>query len=671
MSTQARGPAVQTGPGVGETQPPYPAQNLFGADPSTREVVVDPLADYSPGVVDPGTPSRESEDRAAPVSETPGKTTAQQDTVAGWVLGHYVHSSLGISRVVLNDEGDEKRIPLSNWTARIVADVARDDGGSERARTFQIEVTQGSRTGLVEVPQDQFKRVDEWAFKAIGVSAQIAVQLNASKHLGLAVQQASANAERRTVFVHTGWRQVAGQWWYLHGGGAIGAAGTAAGFEVDLPSSLEPLSLPDAARGDQERSAVTASLGLLDLASDPVMACVLGAVWRAPLGPSQLAVWITGPTGAGKTELTALAQRHFGAGFDAQHLPAAWSGTANSINELAYLAKDALMTIDDFVPKGPASTVAKLHATAEQVIRAHGNGAGRSRLDSDSKLRHSRPPRCTLLASGEDIPQGQSLRARLLVMDLAPGELDFNKLTSAQAEAASGIFATAMAGYLRWLAGQPARLGSAPSDASLLRAELIGIGSHQRTASLLAEAALGWRTLLDYAGHCGALTDVAADATWGRVLTALKTCGAQQSSHDADADPAARFTELIAAALSSGRAHLAAVGGNAPPKAWRWGWRDDGTGVNPPWREQGPRVGWVDNDDVYLLPDVAMEIVRHGSGEPIALSKSAMAKRLYERRLLLADELKTRGTYTVRKKVQDRRANTWHLRAADFGAGSA
>ena len=42
------------------------------------------------------------------------------------------------------------------------------------------------------------------------------------------------SAKRRTVYTHTGWRKIGGQWTYLHQGGAVGTEGVS----VDLESSL-------------------------------------------------------------------------------------------------------------------------------------------------------------------------------------------------------------------------------------------------------------------------------------------------------------------------------------------------------------------------------------------------------------------------------------------------
>jgi hypothetical protein len=52
----------------------------------------------------------------------------------------------------------------------------------------------------------------------------------------------------------------------------------------------------------------------------------------------------------------------------------------------------------------------------DRVFRAAGNHAGRSHLDSTAKLREPKPPRALILSTGEDIPRGQSIRSRLLIL---------------------------------------------------------------------------------------------------------------------------------------------------------------------------------------------------------------------------------------------------------------
>jgi hypothetical protein len=607
------------------------------------------------------------EGNATSATTPPGTAEVRNETA---FRPGYLNTPEGIHYNLINRRGDAQSVRLSNWGAQIVADVSHDDGGVPR-RAIIIEAQQDGRTATFEVSSEELVRVQDWALKGLGATARIYVYPQAHQHLLLAIQESSGHLERRTVFTHTGWRLIDGQMSYLHGGGAICAAGPLPSVRVELPAALRPQKLPAPSTGAAERAALRTSLDLLALAPDAVMVSVLGAMWRAPLGESQLVVWVTGPTGAGKTEVTAVAQQHFGASFDAHHLPAAWSGTANSLNEIAFLAKDMLLTIDDFIPKGPASTVARLHATADQVIRAQGNGAGRSRLDAESRIRESRPPRGTLLASGEDVPQGQSLRARMLDVDLGPKDLDFTLLTTAQRRGRESVLAAAMSGYVRWLAGHPQRLGSVGEDVDALRKLVMGAGVQGRTSTLVAQTALGWRTVIDYGIDCGALQPKEAELLWQRVTAALLAVGQHQREGLLEADPTTQFLDLVGTVLSSGQAHLATLGGLMPSQAQRWGWRLEASGPFSGERhEQGRRIGYVDADDIYLLPDAVMQVVAalSSSGESITLSKSALAKRLRERAILLADEHGTRGTLTVRITAEGRRVSVWHIRATNLGA---
>ena len=70
----------------------------------------------------------------------------------------------------------------------------------------------------------------------------------------------------------------------------------------------------------------------------------------------------------------------------------------------------------------------------------------------DGSLRPAKPPRGLILSTGEDIPRGQSLRARGLFLELGPNDLNWQRLSECQQDAASGRYAMAMAGYLQWLA---------------------------------------------------------------------------------------------------------------------------------------------------------------------------------------------------------------------------
>lgn len=313
-------------------------------------------------------------------------------------------------------------VPLCNFSARIVEEVVLDDGAEQTRRlALQGSLAGGAPLPRCEVPAADFAGMG-WVVPAWGTHAVVCAGMGAKDHVRCAVQLRSGDVPRRTVFGHTGWRQVEGGLVYLHAGGAIGPEGPAAGVEVSLPDSLARFMLPSPPTGEELCAAVRASLRLLKLGPARLTYPLLAATYRAVLGGADFALHAAGPTGTYKSEVAALAQQHFGPALDARHLPGSWSSTGNALEGLAFAAKDALLVIDDFAPTGSTYDVQRYHKEAERLLRAQGNRAGRQRMRADATLRPAKPPRGLVLSTGEDVPRGQSLRARLLVLDVAPGD---------------------------------------------------------------------------------------------------------------------------------------------------------------------------------------------------------------------------------------------------------
>ena len=306
-------------------------------------------------------------------------------------------------------------VPLCNFTARITAQNERDDG-VERTLTFVLEGTLANGQPLppAEVSAVQFSPMN-WSVEAWGTQAVVYAGMGAKDHLRTAIQLRSGNVPRRTTFTHLGWRKVGSQHVYLHAGGAIapqiiGAAkGIGAGesgsgtaekagapnaplnLTVDAPESLRGYILPNPPEGDALKVAVKASLKILDLAPDHITVPLLAAVYRAPLGGVDFAEHLAGSTGAGKSELAALIQQHFGAGLDSRNLPGSWSSTANALEGLAFAAKDTLTAVDDFAPEGSSVDIQRYHATAARLFPGTGQrrGSGPNARGRDTQTRQT------------------------------------------------------------------------------------------------------------------------------------------------------------------------------------------------------------------------------------------------------------------------------------------
>jgi hypothetical protein len=583
-----------------------------------------------------------------------------------------------ICRVRGTPDGGTALVPLCNFTAQITEVVTRDDGVEQTALfTLTGALDHGRELPPVQVPAAEFAGLG-WVTTAWHGEAIVYAGQGTRDHLRAAIELLSPNRARRIVYMHTGWRQIGGAWHFLHAGGAIGPDGPAAGVEVSLPGPLAGFALPGPPQGENLAEAVRASLALLDgLAPDRITFPLLATVYRAALGEApgaiDLSVFLAGPHGAGKSELAALSQQHFGAGLDARHLPGSWSSTANALEGLAFAAKDTLLVVDDYAPRGAAGDRQRLEKEADRLLRAQGNRAGRQRMRADGTLRPDRPPRGLILSTGEDVPGGQSLRGRMFTLEVGPSDVPLPRLTPHQ-RAAAGLYAQALAGFIRWLAPRYSELcRRLPAERAALRDRALKGAGSPRTPGIMADLALGLNCFLDFAREVGNLAEPGRLALERRAWAALRVAAAAQAEHVQAAEPATHFLRLLAAALASGRAHIAGPSGNAPMGESAWGWRREDTRDGPAWRPQGRRVGWLEGEQLYLEPESAYAEAQRlagEQGEALPVSPRTLWRRLRERGLLASwDETRQRCTVRRRLEGHDRR-EVIHLRPEALSPGA-
>ncbi len=552
-------------------------------------------------------------------------------------------------------------VQLTNFGAQIVGDVVRDDG-VETSHLLQIETTLHGRQQLIQVPSGRFSGMN-WVLEHLGPTAILYPGQAIRDHARAAIQLTSGAITTRRVFAHTGWRQIEGEWVYLHAGGSIGATGPISTTEVDTHPKLADFSQT---ANCSLIEAVRASLQMLNVAPDRVSVPLWAAVYRAPLGPCDLSVHLSGRSGAGKSELAALTQQHYGAHFDRTHLPCSWSSTANALESVSFTGKDMILVVDDFAPIGGTHDIARTHREADRLFRAQGNHAGRQRMSSDSSLRAHRYPRGLILSTGEDVPRGESLRARLVVLEVSPGDVCWTKLTECQRHASDGVYALSMRGYLQWLARRYAQIiKGLPASVADFRQLLQNEMHHKRTPTSVAQLAVGIHCFLRFAQESGAITPDERDEYWNRCWCALLDTCASQAQHVGSADPVKRFLDLLSAAVASGHAHFAAPSGAAPPDgtALASGWRKVSSGSGTELRPLGDRIGWIDGDDLYLEPEASYRIAQQmaGTGESIPISSRTLHRRLLEAGMLVTIE-RERGKLTKRRSLEGTRRNVLHVR---------
>ena len=566
---------------------------------------------------------------------------------------------------------------LANFSATITAEIVIDDG-AERKRQMEINGTlKGDPLPVAKIPCGQFSAMG-WVVAEWGSVAQIAPGFGVKDQLRYAIQVLSPTIRRQTIYEHTGWREFDGRWVYLSQGAVIGAEGICTGIDVSLTGNLADYALTIPA---SPARAVQASLQMLECAPPAIAVPLFLAVYRALLAealPVDFSLFLSGYTGSRKTELAAQVQAHFGPRWHGKHLPAAWSSTANSLERAAFCAKDAVMVVDDFCPTGSTTDIGKFHKDADRVLRAQGNQSGRQRMNPDGSLRPTYFPRGLIVSTGEDIPRGQSLRGRLLILEFDAETVNLSALTIMQQHATNGRLAEAAGCFCQWLAPRlPTLKKQLPERRNQLRNQ-INASAHSRHPDTLAGLMITAELFAEFASAQG----VNLPGDWlADITAALMQAGQDQQQAIATEEPAARFVRLIESALSSGRCHLKPMDGKPLPSyedftAYGWQLKTAGFGdkERSDWHECGPAIGRFKRNNtpgIYLDTEASYALaqrIAQEQGHPIPLGQTSLWKDLYAKKHLLT---RTEPRYTVNVKLPDGSTKRFlHLRVLDKNNGN-
>lgn len=607
---------------------------------------------------------------AAAQGEQPLEAEAKAvDEADGGPSPTYVETKEGI---VYNKPVKGGIIPtlLSNFTARIVADVFVDDG-AEVSRHFQLSARIGNLERSFTIPAHQFWNVQRWAAEHLGATAVVFPGHAAESHIKTAIQVFSEGLTHKRVYRHLGWTTINGENVYLHAGGGIGPGGPVPGVEVSLPGKLKEYLLPEPPTGTNLEDAVRCSLSIRKVTKTYVGLILLMVPYRAALGWCDTTPMLDGVTGAGKSELVALAMQHFGAGLDRNNLPGNWNDTPNSMIAVAFYGKDTLYAFDDFVPKGNFLARNDLQRKADTVLRAQGNTQGRGRANVDGSLREERPPRGMAIITGEDAPQGESIRARLAIMTLGGklGTKDSDvlaiELTRLQKAARDSQLAASVSAYVQWLAVGDRRDqigGQAHKLKEWWRTNFRGV--HSRTPDTLAELELGLLAFEEFAVAAGAVTEAEALELRTAGREALHELGRAQQAYLASADPAKAFVQSLASGFATGHCHVRDHATQKVPlgSSESWGWRSE----DMDHKAMGEHVGWIDGPNVYLLPDAAVRVayrLASSSGDSLDASKRSLGRILKEKGYLVKTDA---GRTDSKVRIAKSRPRVWIIPASHF-----
>jgi len=539
------------------------------------------------------------------------------------------------------DRSGEREL-MANFDARITEEVRYVDGN--KTETFlKIDATMppdepGPEAKPVALAQATIDATAfgglNWIMSAWGVRAIVQPGPGIKEDLRTAIQ-ARSKPTVTTIYRHTGWAQIKGQPKFLHAAGAIGKTGNDASVQVQLPFELSKYSLATADK-DKLSEAIQATLRLTDIGPIGLGWSLLAATICPTLCAADFCIHISGRTGTFKSEIASLFQSFYGQEMDARHLPGSWSSTANALEAQAFLAKNALFTIDDFVPTGTAWQTRAYQTTADKIVRSQGNQSGRARLTDMSNLQTAMYPRGLILSTGEDVPQGHSCRARMFILELSPDDVSVTDLTAAQEK--RPLYSIAMSAWLQWLAGKPDT--GTTERCKDLRKTHAGIG-HTRTPSTIAQLISAIESYMRFAGELLMLSAKTVTAAIAEATKSILQVAENQSQYLDSADPADVFIQTLKNVFAAGLGHLRTINGGIPSIALQVGWtvEDNMTDI-PTYKSHGPTLGWVASDKKEFYIDMAagLTIIKKAAGTEIPLTKQTLLKRLKDAGLITRTE---------------------------------
>jgi hypothetical protein len=530
---------------------------------------------------------------------------------------------------------------VSNFTGRLIEVVTVHDGASTRSEYVIGLTLAGQRSERTFTVAASDLTNQSWLMELAGPDF---IVHHGNGHWSIvlrSIQETSSEMQRRDIYAQTGWHLIAGNWHFLSAAGGIPALPASANAEVRLEGSLAKFNIPSP--DSNSRLHIDPLYHFLQAMPQRIAGPLIAAILRAVLGPPDFSLFLFGSTGTGKTTVAAIAQAAFGTDFEPGNLPARWSDTGNSILKKLHAAKDCLAVVDDFRPGATGGEAARAQNAATQVFMGVGNQSGRARLDRNANLRPDEPPGSLLLGTGEQLPSGEAVVARMFTVEVRAGDVDLRHLGSLQSEHGRRNLRNFTAAFIDWLASKRNRNNQGSTQhADLSNIPGIGFSSsfvewrermgrhlrsvHPRTVSNAAHlhAALDVMRHFVFEGgaHVPVPTSLRTEIRWRRedgsertfeeVVSMLhdgvtEAAQAQAEARD-ESSPAEVFLDAIQAALSSGAAHVATRDGTRPNdyEATAIGWHRDELSAHRP---RGIRIGLLEGDVLMLQPTASLALV--------------------------------------------------------------
>lgn len=542
---------------------------------------------------------------------------------------------------ICDKRGKTERL-LCNFVAIINEEITVDDG-LEIHKIFKVagKHEQGYDLPVITVPENPFLSMN-WIIGKWGARCIIEPGQAVKDRLRHCIQKISKNTSNKTIFKFTGWNFYNNRWIYLHSGGAIGASN----IEVSLDGRLKNYKFPEKCNLIY-KNAEEMFEEFTNCAPKKVILPLLAFVFLTPLNEflrhtgiePKFIIYLLGKTGCGKSTITAILLSFFG-NFSGTELPMSFMDTANSIVSKAFTLKDVLTCVDDYKPSGKYDMSA-MDKTAQQLVRSYGERTGRQRLKSDSSEMKQKYPRGNAILTGEQIPRiEESGMARMLILEIESGDVNFNKITQMQENVRNNAYSSIMKMYIQWL--QKVFLDENEEIfIELLRENFIeyrdrfrnklGKIVHPRIPDTLAFLKIGYNYFLEFL-HLEKCKMNLRTKEFDEILENLAKMHSEISLAD---KPTVKFITTLKDMITSGTVRI-------QEKNQQY------VGTNTDTNK--PLIGYRDDEFYYFLPKITYNQVCRfyaGQGENFPTTQAALLKQLAEESFIAYEK----GRNTLIKQI--------------------
>jgi hypothetical protein len=346
---------------------------------------------------------------------------------------------------------------------------------------------------------------------------------------------------------------------------------------------------------------------------------------------------------------------------------------------------------DDFIPTGTRGDIMHANKMADDLLRSQANRSGKSRCKSNGSVYEGKPPRGTIINTGEILPGGPSLNARYLAIEIQKGDIyDPNdpviikKINMAQSDARNGYYAQTMAAYLKWIAPQYEEiLASMEKQKQIFREIFYEEGLHARLVDIAADLLAGFEIFLDFAIENDAIDKAEFDSLWERFHDAMRAALKEHHHHLMSEDDAERYLELLASAMHCGRAHLKFLDPEEDPtliagSPTLWGYREktiysscdaDGNESEPKTvlEPRGVQIGWKLNDSLYIDPKASLAVAnsyaRQIGTREIPPNTKTLGKRLVAKGVIVSHD---KDRNTLKRNIEGVRCEVYNIFTQHF-----